>query len=207
MSGASTVASAAVATDGAGARRRPVPKEARRLLRYGFVLASLLSGVAFAWSCQISVISGNSMLPTLSSSDLILVSRLSYQLGPIRAGDIVVFSRPSSRATSLVKRVVALPGNIVEWRGGRLYVEGAAMDTGTPGSAGTGHDGDGVHVVPAGHYYVLGDDRAESTDSRVFGDIARESIEGKAVFRFWPLSRLGSLMRLRPQAGGSGGAP
>ncbi len=137
---------------------------------------------------DVYLVRGGSMTPTFADGERVIVSRLTPRLFDLGRGDVVVFLRPRP-ARHLVKRVVAVPGDTVEMRDDRVFVNG--KDVG-PSHVGLGREG--RKKLGAGFYWVLGDDRANSRDSRQFGPIPRHWIVGKVVGVIWPPSsiRLGS---------------
>ncbi len=138
-------------------------------------------------------VQGASMQPLLEDDERILVNKFAYRLGPIRRGDVVVFWYPRDPAVSFIKRVVGLPGDVVELRRGLVHVNGRPLDEPWVAAEFRGHDSVGPVEVERGHYFVLGDHRTSSNDSRAWGDVPERYIYGKAVFRFWPLGRIGSV--------------
>ncbi|MCL4818451.1 MAG: signal peptidase I [Vicinamibacteria bacterium] len=138
-------------------------------------------------------VQGASMQPLLEDDERILVNKFAYRLGPIRRGDVVVFWYPRDPAVSFIKRVVGLPGDVVELRRGLVYVNGRRLTEPWIAAEFRGHDSVGPVEVERGHYFVLGDHRTSSNDSRAWGDVPERYIYGKAVFRFWPLGRIGSV--------------
>jgi signal peptidase I len=131
-----------------------------------------------------------SMYPTLDEGDRVLVNKLSYKLHDVHRGDLVVFERPPGQPASdikdLIKRVVGLPGDEIEARNGVVYIDGKRLDE--------PYLVDGVvtdnlpdQKVPAGHVWVMGDNRTDSADSRVFGPIDEDTIVGRAFIRVWPI--------------------
>ena len=149
-----------------------------------------------------------SMEPTLSNGDRIVVNKLSYRLHEVNRGDVVVFRRAMPQPdgiNELIKRVIALPGETVEVVEGRVYVDGGLLlepyltardSTGgfvlPPGCIGT-PDSINRCTVPDDHVFVMGDNRPNSKDSRVFGPVAESGIVGRAFLRVWPLGDLGRL--------------
>lgn len=149
-----------------------------------------------------------SMYPTLQVGDRIIVNKLSYDLHGIHRGDIVVFARPSledQEYADLVKRVIGLPGETISSKGGHVYINGKRLDepwlppgtdsyTGAlPGDAHPEFDLPGPVKIPAGEYYVMGDNRTDSEDSRFFGPIPKSLIVGRAVAVVWPLDHIKGL--------------
>ena len=140
-------------------------------------------------------IPSGSMVPTLQENDRVIVNKLSYHLHPVHRGDIVVFTTPKGVSKSfkdLVKRVVALPGETVEARNGHVLVDGKVLKEPylPKGTVTSTFD---LTIVPDDSYWVMGDNRANSADSRVFGPIAKKTIVGRAFLRIWPLNRIGIL--------------
>ncbi len=130
----------------------------------------------------------SSMAPALLPGDFFL-AELRDGRG-IRRGDVVVFSSPSNENVAYVKRVVGLPGETVETVGGRLWIDGARlsepyMEQYRPARRMYGRDRRGPSPVPEGSFYALGDNRADSLDSRHYGPVRLENIEGKALFVVW----------------------
>jgi signal peptidase I len=134
------------------------------------------------------------MEPTLKPGDRVLVNKLSYDLHSIHRGDIVVFKRPPSEAGNpaikdLIKRVVGLPGETIEQIDGRVYINGHPLkESYLPD--GTVTTNLPRRVVPPGTYFVMGDNRSNSSDSRFIGPIPGSLIVGRAFIRVWPLSSL-----------------
>lgn len=139
-------------------------------------------------------IPSGSMESTLEVSDRLLVNKLSYQFGDVERGDIVVFFKPESLASpydDLIKRVIGLPGDTVEGRGNQVFINGEALVEPYLDADVVIRDFAPVEV-PVDHVFVMGDNRSNSSDSRVFGPINIDRIEGEAFLRYWPLSRVGT---------------
>ncbi len=163
-------------------------------------LKSWLRDILFAFATAIFIVifviqpvkvEGTSMQPRLIDQERIFVNRFIYRFADIRRGDIVVFWYPRDRNKSFIKRVVGLPGDELEIRYGSLYVNGQRLDE--PYLKAEFRDRDSLRreTVPAGQYFVLGDHRNSSNDSRNWGFVPGDLIYGKAVFRYWPMSRMG----------------
>jgi signal peptidase I len=138
-------------------------------------------------------VEGTSMAPLLSDQERIFINKFVYRFEPIERGDVVVFWYPLDRSKSFIKRVVGLPGDTVEIRSGHLYVDGKElMEPYVPASYLDGASYPPL-TLPEDSFFVMGDHRDSSNDSRVFGPVARQFIYGKAVFAYWPVDHFGSL--------------
>jgi signal peptidase I len=138
-----------------------------------------------------SLIQGPSMEPTLRTGDRVLVEKIGYHFDTPQRGDVVLIQAENG-GEDLIKRVAALPGETVSVRADAVYVDGeplpgARASRDLPGFSGLST------TVPPGHVYVLGDNRDHSTDSRYFGPVSLERIEGEALATFWPLNRVRAL--------------
>ena len=146
----------------------------------------LITFVAQAFRVQ-----GTSMLPLLEDGERIIVNKFVYRFRPIERGEVVVFWYPRDPSVSFIKRVVGLPGDLVEIRSGALYVNGQRAEEDYLLPKFRGDESDPPVEVKKGFYYVLGDHRNSSNDSRSWGEVPEKYIYGRAVFRFWPLSNMG----------------
>ena len=131
------------------------------------------------------------MQPRLVDQERIFVNRFIYRFSDIHRGDVVVFWYPRDKSKSFIKRVVAVPGDEIEIRYGSVCVNGQKVDEPYLKSEYRDHDSYPRVVVRPGQYFVLGDHRNSSNDSRNWGFVPRELIYGKAVFSYWPMSRVG----------------
>lgn len=173
-------------------RRRRIAVEWVVLVVGALAIALFLRAFLF----QAFYIPSESMLPTLEVGDRVLVNKLSYRLHDVHRGDIVVFEAPPGQETAtvkdLVKRVVGLPGETVEARDGNVYVDGRLLEEPYLPSETRTEDFPPTDVPPSS-YFVMGDNRSASKDSRVFRAIPESSIVGRVFVRIWPLDRLGFL--------------
>jgi signal peptidase I len=156
------------------------------------VLAAVISVLLNAFVVQVTEVLQISMQSTLHQGDRVLVSKLDYRFGTPQRCDIIVFHPPIEGVTiAYVKRVIAISGDVVELRDGAVYVNGE-RSTCTEGPHGStvAEPGDIRYpfTVPTNSVFALGDNRAESTDSRTFGHVTDDRIIGKVLFRFWPLT-------------------
>jgi signal peptidase I len=157
----------------------------------------LIAVVLIVFIYQPVKVEGTSMKPTLQNDERIFINKFTYRfgLGDIERGDTVVFWYPEDRTKSYIKRVIALPGDRIRIEAGQVYVNDRPMDFVPDGYK------DSVswprvpvdQIVPPDKYFVLGDNRGSSSDSRSWGYVPRDYIYGKAVFAYWPLDQLGRL--------------
>ena len=166
---------------------QPPPKKSRKwlwLLAIPIVLLllqQLLSVVIVVYIVQPIRMEGKSMSPTLNEGDKILLWK---QVGELQRGDIVGHLYPLDTTKSYVKRIVGLPGETVEFRDNQVYINGTLLDEPYTQSPTISFDGEGPKVIPANHYFVLGDNRANSSDSRIWGTVGRELVYGKFWYRY-----------------------
>jgi len=138
-------------------------------------------------------VEGTSMAPMISDQERIFINKLVYHFEPIARGDVVVFWYPLDRTKSFIKRVVALPGEMVDIREGHVYVDGRQLTEPYVLPRFLDDGSFGPIRVPLGEYFVMGDHRDSSNDSRVFGPVPERYIYGKAVFAYWPMNHFGSI--------------
>lgn len=141
-------------------------------------------------------IKGASMDPNFHDGEYLLTDKISYRFGEAGRGDVVIFKAPGTSGDDFIKRIIGTPGERVMVKNHQVYVNGAllkesyiAANVETNGGAFLNEEVE--MVVPSGKYFVLGDNRPHSADSRSFGFIEKNSIIGKAWFLYWPLSDLG----------------
>src|ERR1700756_4123795 len=138
-------------------------------------------------------VEGTSMAPLLSDQERIFINKFVYRFEDIHRGDVVVFWYPLDRSKSFIKRVIGLPGETVEIRQGAVYVDGKLIpEPYVPAQYEDLSDFGPVTVKPDS-YFVMGDHRISSNDSRVFGPVESRYIYGRAVFAYWPVDHFGSL--------------
>jgi signal peptidase I len=140
-------------------------------------------------------VEGTSMMPTLLDQERLFINQFSYKfgLGEIKRGDTVVFWYPEDPAKSYIKRVIGLPGDTVEVKDGWVMVNGKKLEENYVPAEYRDDRPYPSTIVPANDYFVLGDHRISSNDSRAWGFVPRGYIYGKAVFVFWPLDHVGSV--------------
>jgi signal peptidase I len=164
-----------------------------RIWTRDLLIAIGLALVIIVFLYQPVKVEGTSMAPLLSDQERIFINKFVYRFEPIHRGDVVVFWYPLDRTKSFIKRVIGLPGETVEIRRGTVYVNGLSISE--PYVPPQYEDpGDfGPVRVQMDEYFVMGDHRISSNDSRVFGSVASRYIYGRAVFAYWPVDHFGSL--------------
>jgi signal peptidase I len=148
----------------------------------------VLIAIGMAFFLRVPQVTGPSMLPRVTPGEMVLINTMAYRLGPIARGDVVALEHDEPTAQTFLKRVVALPGERVEVDGGVLIVDGRRIaepyvsfpDTRSVAPV----------IVPPHALYVLGDNRAQSEDSREWGPVPESAVIGKALFGIWPPRRL-----------------
>jgi signal peptidase I len=140
-------------------------------------------------------VEGTSMMPNLLDQERLFINQFSYRfgMGEIKRGDTVVFWYPEDTTKSYIKRVIGLPGDRVAVEDGDVYVNGKKLEETYVPAEYRDDRPYGPTTVPPGQYFVLGDHRISSNDSRAWGFVPRNYIYGKAVFVFWPLEHVGSV--------------
>ena len=149
---------------------------------------------------QSFVVEGPSMRASLHDGQLILVNKAAYWFGSPQRGDIIVFKAPPAPSRIFIKRVIALPGDTVQIKGGKVYINDELLQE--PSSILEDSSNYGPEPMPANCYFVLGDNRNHSDDSRIWGPLPRGNIIGKAWLSIWPLSEWGLVPNYSLEAGG-----
>jgi signal peptidase I len=145
-------------------------------------------------------VEGTSMAPLLSDQERIFINKFVYRFEAIHRGDVVVFWYPLDRSKSFIKRVIALPGETVSIRQGVVTVNGNVVPEPYVPPQYEDVSDYGPVRVPKESYFVMGDHRISSNDSRVFGPVASRFIYGRAVFAYWPVDHFGSLAMSETEA-------
>ena len=156
-----------------------------------FVVGTAIMIVIFLY--QPVKVEGTSMLPELKDQERIFVNKFVYRFEKISRKDIVVFWYPRDPTKSFIKRIIGLPGDTVEIRSGTVYVNGERLKEPYLVPEFSDKKSMDLRNVDPGYYFVMGDDRKFSSDSRTWGLVPEKYIYGKAVFRYWPVSQIGSI--------------
>ena len=179
---------AAPAGEPGALRPRSASARAARELAAGSRFAVLLA-LLYTLFFNLSVVRGSSMTPGIQDGDRILVEPWSYLLGPIERGDVVVMRYPLDPDIDYIKRIIGLPGDRVTLARGSVWVNGVLLDE--PYVEESDRSSSLALEVAPGHYFVLGDNRPRSSDSREFGFVPEDYVRGRVDLRLWPLARAG----------------
>jgi signal peptidase I len=169
--------------------RRRAAKEWIILVGIALIVAIVVRQFVF----QLFYIPSGSMIPRLEIGDQVFVNKLAYDFGDPARGDLVVFERPDNwrdvNVKDLVKRIVGLPGETIEGRRGRVFINGKPLpEPYLP--AGTDTSNFGPLTIPSDQYFMMGDNRSGSSDSRVHSPVDRDEFVGKVFLTVWPLDRI-----------------
>src|ERR1700674_3979204 len=174
----------------------------REVAEVGVLAIIFYLGISFA--VQAVHVEGLSMYATLDDNDYLIANKIDYRLHPPQRGDIIILRPPTDNSKDFIKRVIALPGERLLIRDGIVYINGhklnepylpeawTTLNNPSPWSVADGQ------VIPANQYFVMGDNRNKSQDSRIFGPIGSDRIDGRAWFRIWPLDHFGNIYSQMP---------
>jgi signal peptidase I len=160
------------------------------------VIAGAIFVVIYAFLVRPFQVNGDSMFPTFLNNEFVFTNLLSQRFGPLDRGDVIVFKAPPEPNKDFIKRVVGLPGETIKIEGGYVYINGLRLDesaylaptaTTTPG--GFAHEGEDINVSQ-NSYFVLGDNRGRSSDSREWGLVPFDKVIGKSSLVYWPINRI-----------------
>jgi signal peptidase I len=157
------------------------------------VVSLAISAFIIIFLYQPVKVEGTSMMPSLDDQERIFVNKFVYRLEAIQRGDIVVFRYPRDPSKSYIKRVIGVAGDRIRIEGGQVYLNDEPLDEDYVPAAYADQRSYPETVVPPNSYFVLGDHRTMSNDSRDFGPVRESFIYGKAVFGYWPVDKLGRL--------------
>jgi signal peptidase I len=155
------------------------------------IISVAISAFIIIFLYQPVKVEGTSMMPSLEDQERIFVNKFVYRLEPIERGDVVVFRYPRDPSKSYIKRVIGMAGDRIRIDGGQVYVNDQALDEPYVPAEYADTRTYPDQVVPPHSYFVLGDHRSMSNDSRDFGSVNQSYIYGKAVFGYWPMDKLG----------------
>jgi signal peptidase I len=177
--------------------RRRSSKKGGGVLEFLVILLvsfALVFGFVRPFVVEAFYIPSESMIPTLRVGDRVLVNKFIYRFTEPERGDIVVFESVEGGGEDLIKRVVGVPGDEISVRGGKVVLNGERQREPYVNKKYPDRSFSPPTTVPKGHVFVMGDNRANSRDSRFFGPVPKKKIEGEAFLRFWPPDRIGGLL-------------
>lgn len=163
------------------------------LVIFGAIFASIYLFVA-----QFHKVSGSSMVPTLHTGDYLITEKLSYRFRDPKHGEIIVLKNPRDESQDFIKRIIAVPGDTLQIINDVVYLNGQILSEnylprGTPTHSGAFVTEDSQIKVASNQYFVFGDNREHSSDSREWGPVTKEEIVGRAYFRYYPIPDIGLL--------------
>lgn len=160
------------------------------------VIAGAIFVVIYAFLVRPFQVNGSSMFPTLSNGEYVFTNLLSQRFGSLDRGDIIVFKAPPSEDKDYIKRIIGIPGDTVRIEGGRVYLSGNLLDesfylapTVHTSAGGFASEGQEIKVSPQS-YFVMGDNRSSSSDSRDWGLVTFDKVIGKSTLVYWPLNSI-----------------
>jgi signal peptidase I len=168
-------------------RLRKIGSELIRWLRT-LTSAALYATLIVTFGFQVARVEGRSMEPTLHDQDRLVVNKFAYHVHDPDVGDVVMLLHPNNPSQSLVKRIVAAPGDTVAFREGVVVRNGVAVHEDFIPADVRSLDNHASVLVPEGFYFVLGDRRNNSSDSRTFGPVPKKYILGRIQIRWWPIA-------------------
>lgn len=160
---------------------------------FGAIFAAIYLFVA-----QFHKVQGNSMVPTFHTGDYLITEKISYRFGNPKRGDIIVLKNPRDESQDFIKRIIAVPGDTIKIAGNTVYVNSEPLNENylPPGAitrSGAFLTEEALVKVADDQYFVFGDNRQHSSDSRDWGPLTKAEIVGKALFRYWPPAAIGPL--------------
>jgi len=174
---------------------KPIPRKTPVLAVWlrDLVISLAISAFIIVFLYQPVKVEGTSMMPSLDDQERIFVNKFVYRWEPIERGDIVVFRYPRDPSTSYIKRVIGVAGDVIRIDAGQVYVNGEPLEEDYVPPIYADERPYPETVVPPHSYFMLGDHRSMSKDSRDFGPVKEGLIYGKAVFGYWPMDKVGRL--------------
>ena len=162
------------------------------------VVFGAIFAIIFLFVAQPHKVSGNSMVPTLHNGDYILTEKLTYRFREPEREDIIIFKNPQNESQDFVKRILGIPGDRIKITDSSVYINSLRIKEGYLPNGLQTKDGDYLTQntevkIGEDQYFVMGDNRSHSLDSRDWGPVSFDKIIGKAFFRYWPLSAAGLL--------------
>lgn len=162
------------------------------------VVFGAIFAIIYLFVAQFHKVSGNSMVPTYHNGDFLVTEKISYKLGEPKRGQVIVLKNPRDEAQDFIKRIIAIPGDTIKIQGNYIYLNGQLLNekylpTGTLTHAGVYLTEGTTITAGTDQYYVIGDNRDHSSDSREWGPATKKGIIGRALFRYFPIQVMGLL--------------
>lgn len=181
------------------------------LRRLGAFFLDILEVIVFAVAIFLFIyllvlqphkIKGSSMHPNFPDGEYLLTDKVTYRFGEPKRGDVIVFKAPTNEGEEFIKRIIGLPGEKVSVKNSVIYINGSPLNEGYIGgnvvtSAGNFLQEGGEVIVPEEEYFVLGDNRSHSSDSRTWGFVAKKKITGRAWLIYWPIKSAGVIEKVK----------
>lgn len=160
------------------------------------VVCAAIFFILYLFVAQFHKVSGNSMVPTYKDEDYLITEKVGYRFGSPQRGDVIILKNPRDESQDFIKRIIALPGDTIRIENNTIFVNNQAISeaylpTGTKTKAGSFLTEGSTIKAGSNQYFVLGDNREHSSDSREWGAVTKEEIVGKAFFRYWPPQSMG----------------
>ncbi len=155
------------------------------------LVSVIVSAIIIVFLYQPVRVEGTSMLPMLQDQDRLFINKIAYRVGDVHRGDVVVFLYPHDHSKSYIKRVIAVGGDHLKIDHGQVWVNGKELKEGYVPLRYEDERSQPETVIPPHEYWVMGDHRSISSDSRDFGPVERDLIYGKAAFVYWPVDQMG----------------
>ncbi len=162
------------------------------------VVFGAIFSLIYLFIAQFHKVSGLSMFPTMHNADFLITEKITYRFGGPERGQIVVLKNPRDESQDFIKRIIGLPGDTIKIENNSIFLNGTKLNEPylPPGTRTKGEsflqDGN-IITIPPNKYFVIGDNREHSSDSREFGPVPREKLIGRGLFRYWPPTRVGLL--------------
>jgi signal peptidase I len=162
------------------------------------VLSAAIFVIIYLFAGQPHLVRGSSMEPNFHNGDYILTEKVSYKFSNPQRGQVIVFQAPNREDSDYIKRVIGLPGETLKVIDGKIYINGKPLDEAYEPTSFQTFSGrflkeNQEFTVPEGHFFVFGDNRSHSSDSREFGPVDKNLIIGRALIRYWPAPRFGAI--------------
>lgn len=162
------------------------------------VVIGAIFALIYLFVARFHKVSGNSMVPTFHNGDFLITEKVTYRFGTPKTGDIVILKNPRDESQEFIKRIIALPGDTIRIERSFVFVNEQQLSEpylppDIPTTAGAYLSEGNTIKVGANQYFVMGDNRSHSSDSRDWGGVSKQEIIGRALFRYWPPQVIGLL--------------